>query len=99
MNKPRRLIWAITAIHDVHDIVKRMARDNGNAALGFAGHVIKTADNIALTPHGLPGELAGTLEQVLSRYPHYIIIYTVNHSTVTIVRIFRYLAKSKFNAV
>lgn len=91
----RRLSWSKRARNDLHEIVDYIALDNPDAADAFADYVEKIADDLAISPIGRPGELLGTTERVLSRYPNYMLIFRADKSTVTVVRLFHSAQKSK----
>lgn len=95
MTEPRRLKWSRKAISDLKEIVNYIARDNCDAADIFADYVETIANDLAVSPIGRPGELAGTTERVLSRYPAYLLIFKYDDSHLNILRVFHTSQASK----
>ncbi len=88
MKKPRRIQWATRAKLDLNAIAGYIVRDNSQAAIDFTLYVHQIVANLAINPIGRPGELEGTVERVLSRYPSYLIIYKHDEALLRVVRVF-----------
>ncbi len=69
MNLGRTVIWAERASDDLTDIVEFIAMNNEFAAMEFYEYVMDIVNSTAQRPLGRRGELAGTYERVLTRYP------------------------------
>lgn len=88
MKKPRRLKWAAKAKHDLKAIAAYIAKDNGQAAIDFTLYIKQVINDLTVSPIGRQGEIEGTVERVLSRYPSYIIIYKYDDVMLHVIRIF-----------
>jgi plasmid stabilization system protein ParE len=88
MKKPRRIKWATKAKYDLKAIAAYIAKDNVEAAIDFTFYVKQIIADLAVSPIGRKGELVGTTERVLTRYPSYIIIYKYDDSHLYVARVF-----------
>lgn len=95
MTSGRIAAWSKRASDDLDGIVEFIAEDNEIAANEFYEYVIDTVNDTAHRPLGRQGEVPGTYERVLTHYPSYLIIYTLDGPTLNVIRIFHTSQKSK----
>lgn len=95
MKNPRTVKWTRKAEDDLDGIAAYIARDNGEAADAFVDYVAKIVDDLTVSPIGRHGQLDGTRERVLSRYPTYLIIFKHDDSHLNILRVFHTAQGSK----
>ncbi len=95
----RQVEWTERALEDLDDIVTYIAQDNETAAWDFHDYIQQAAHHLGVSPIGRPGEVPGTIERVLPRYPSYIIIYEKNDWMITIMRIFHTAQKHKVKPI
>ncbi len=95
MSSGRTVVWTGRASDDLDDIVEFIAMDNELAATEFYEYVMDTVNNTAHRPLGRRGEVAGTYERVLTRYPSYLLIYTLDDYSLNIIRVFHTSQKNK----
>ncbi|MDR1921432.1 MAG: type II toxin-antitoxin system RelE/ParE family toxin [Candidatus Adiutrix sp.] len=88
MSPGRVISWAAKASDDLDGIVEYIAKDNEEAAQEFYEQIMEAVDKLAASPIGRRGELPGAYERVLTRYPSYMIIYTLAEHAINIIRIF-----------
>lgn len=91
----RSVHWSERARSDLREAIRYIAVRNKTAASDFNRYVRETADKLGLMPICRPGELAGTFERVLPRYPSYLIMYTLEETGLYIVRFFHTAQLSK----
>lgn len=92
----RKVEWTERAVWDLDDIVAYIAEDNEKAAWDVYEHIKLAAAHLGTSPIGRPGEVPGTFERVLPRYPSYIIVYEKSDWQISIMRIFHAAQKNKF---
>jgi plasmid stabilization system protein ParE len=81
-----RVRWTRTALTDVAGHVAYLDQVNPMAAHDLAEALLDAADSLTFMPErGRPGRVAGTRELVIVR--PYIMVYTVNMDSVTILKI------------
>lgn len=91
----RQVEWTRRASDDLDNIVAYIAQDNETAAWDFHEYIQQTVSQLGVSPIGRPGEIPGTIERVLPRYPSYIVIYEKNEWMICIMRIFHTAQKHK----
>ncbi|MCD7059493.1 type II toxin-antitoxin system RelE/ParE family toxin [Pelagibacterium sp. HS1C4-1] len=63
-----------------------IADDNPMAADNVARRIISAAERLTKISTGRPGRQAGTYEKLVPRLP-YVLVYEINESTVSILRV------------
>lgn len=83
-----RIEWKQAALADMAEIRDWIAADNRDAALRVIRHIRSEVELLRHNPHlGRAGQVSGTRELVVSRYP-YIVIYQIEPEAVALLAIF-----------
>jgi addiction module RelE/StbE family toxin len=71
-----QVVWSLSALEDLEEIVKYIAADNPQAALNIIERIESTAGALGHRAIGRPGRVSGTYEKVVTGLPH-IIAYAI----------------------
>jgi toxin ParE1/3/4 len=87
----RRVVWSQDALAEPGAVVAYIGPDNPAAAFKVADRIEETIHNLASTPTGRRGRVAGTYEKVIPRLP-YIVAYALarmpaGEEVLTILRV------------
>ena len=81
-----QLVWSEPAAKDLEEIITFIAREDIQSALIMDILLQEAAEGLLLFPHkGKPGRVLETRELV--PHEHYILVYTVNTTTISIVNV------------
>jgi toxin ParE1/3/4 len=92
MSKAAKIVWTRPAVQDLDSIWEYLKQQSNKAAEQVQNRILKAVEKLSEFPYmGRPGQLAGTRELVIPRFP-YIVIYGVIETTepteVVIYRVF-----------
>lgn len=83
-----RLRWTTPAANDLYNIVRRIHKDNSEAAVKVAETLYEGCASLRQFPRrGRIGRIEGTRELIFPELP-YIVVYRIRDQVVEIVRIY-----------
>ena len=87
------LNWTPSALEDLDAAAVYIARDNPQAAVSMAGHVLESVEYLASYPNlGRAGRVRGTRELVVSGTP-FVVVYRVRLDIVQVLRVLHHARK------
>lgn len=82
-----RIEWSVEAGHDLRGVHASIARDNKTAAARVIRAIREGVQSLSANPlMGRIGDVSGTRELVLSRYP-YLVVYRVQKHGVRVLAV------------
>ncbi len=83
-----RLRWTTPAANDLYKIVRRIQRDNPDAAADVAKAIYDSCGRLRAFPQrGRAGRITGTRELVFPGLP-YIVVYQIEGEVVKLLRVY-----------